>query len=758
MTLVHFKWISVVAIIGTAMLPCFAQDIATSDRVQEMFDNYNPGRAYGQGNWRTEDWTLNAHSQEIVEDVYHGEKKGKSLGVVAINGHHSRLGLTPKTCGMFTCSFDYQPSDGMWTFVGFKTPSAGWDSYQVPLRIGPSHAGGDIQTWKDGQFVSISQKPLQAGTWYHFEITVRPGTEENQPGTFDVNVTSPEGTVAEAAGMNFAVDETKPITMFEIRSVKWSEPKGKFNGYLDNLVIQPDPKQPLLSIACEKFGHLYYHGLPVKLQASIQTGEENFTGPVEITVTDGYGQAVFTNTQDVTVTAGKTQSFDLTVPAEKLEKYGLYTVTLVTGKTSRLFTRCTLGVIAPPVDDGDNFDSPFGVFHYPICSSESPTGQNEGPADQAKVVEQMYDLGIRWLRCNMHWNNIEPEKGKFDWGVMGVLVDEAYKHKMHAFIEFANTPQWATTRDSEARGSVDTGAEWSSVAPKDFADWENFCRKTAEKYKGRVKVYEVWNEPGAPKNGDSHGFWRDSSDNFIKLIQHARKAEKSVDPDAKIMASGFRWVDMGRHFENFVERVFRGAINDIDIVSFHHWCGGAPGTKIYDYKLLMKTYGLPVKPYWDSESAGAGDTMHNVKGVLWNLAQGCQKTFPFIYNLPRYRNSSLVNPDYSPHAGTISFATMTRCLTGAKIEGPLDLGPCIRAYSFLKGDKRIVVAWNEAEGKDMPACLVGAETTLDWQGNPGPEVVDNQYMGVMKIMLGTTPTYIFCNLNGLDLTMPTTTP
>ena len=742
--------------VGIAVVPCFAQDIATSDQVKETFDNYQPGRMYGQGNWRTQEWTLNAHSHEIVDDVNRGAKKGKSVGIGAINGRHNRLGLSPKTCGAFTCSFDYQPAEGIWVFAGFKTPQAGWDQFQVPLRIAPPQAGGEIQSFKDGKFVSISQKPLRKGQWYHVVITVRPGADENKAGTFDVKVTGPEGTVAEAAGLNFAVDETKPVSLFEIRSVQWTEPKDNVSGYLDNLVIQPDPNQPLLTVGCEKFGHLYYHGQSVQVVASIQAGEEKFAGPVEITVTDGYGKTVFENKTELTVPAQKTMNRKVIVQANPLQKYGLYTITLAVGKTSRLFARSTLGVIAPPVDVGDNFDSPFGAFHYPISSGESITGVGEGPADQAKVVEQMYDLGIRWLRCNMHWNDVESEKGKFNWGLMGVLVDEAYKHKMHAFIEFAYTPKWASSGgpDANAVGSVDTGPMWSTVAPRNFADWENFCRRTAEEYKGRVKVYEVWNEPGAPKNGDSSGFWRDTSDNFIRIIKATRKGVKSVDPDAKIMCSGFRSVDLGGYFENFVERVFRGAIHDIDIVSFHHWCGGARGTKIYDYKLLMRKYGLPMKPYWDSESAGSGNTTDNVKSIVWDLSQGCLKTFPFIYNLPRYRGASLVNPDYTPHAGTMSYATMTRLLTGAQIEGPLSLGQCIRAYSFIKGEKRIVVAWNEAEGKDMPAHLVGAETTLDWQGNPGPAVEDVHDMGTMKIMLPNTPTYIFCNLDGLDLSIP----
>jgi hypothetical protein len=87
------------------------------------------------------------------------------------------------------------------------------------------------------------------------------------------------------------------------------------------------------------------------------------------------------------------------------------------------------------------------------------------------------------------------------------------------------------------------------------------------------------------------------------------------------------------------------------------------------------------------------------------------------------------------------------------MEGQLDAGPCIRAFALTNGKRRVVVAWSEAPDTPMTATICGAESTMDWQGNPGPEIEQQSYSR-NKIVLDNTPTYIFCNLDGLDVTIP----
>ena len=73
----------------------------------------------------------------------------------------------------------------------------------------------------------------------------------------------------------------------------------------------------------------------------------------------------------------------------------------------------------------------------------------------------------------------------------------------------------------------------------------------------------------------------------------------------------------------------------------------------------------------------------------------------------------------------------------------------VRLYLEGNGGKRSVVAWSEAEGKEMPATINAATHTFDFMGNPGPKVVNGSYKN-NKVIVGNDPVYIFCDLD-LDL-------
>lgn len=729
------RWVGVLSLLPLA---AGAQDVEAVKSFATDFDGYKTGNVYGQAAWRTSSWELNAQCHEVVDTVACGDR-GKSLGIRAENGYHSLLHLAPRDCGTVTCSFDFRPAAGLVTMIGFKSAGADWDQFQTPLQINP--AAGTITTFHNGQPVPLWKRKLDHRQWYHIAMELRSAAMENQAGSFRITV-SAAGEKVDSGWLPLAAAPAAPTALFEIRSVAWCQGQGAFNGYVDNFTLQPDPQDPQLRIRGDRFGSLYRPGEPVTLVGLVTAGTRAVDQAARLDVTDAYGKTVFTAEARVAVPAGQTGRLTYPVPAERLNKYGLYQAKWLLTGASVMGTTATFGITAPSPDLGDNYDSPFGVFQYP----------HEGDVDPEfrpfldKQAQLMHDLGIRWVRCNMHWPGVEPVKGKFDWGNMGDFVDELYRRKMHAFVELANTAGWASSSTNRAGGSVDTGSLLETVAPRDFADWETFCRKTAERFRGRVKVFEVWNEPGAPKNGNSNGFWRDSSDNFIQIIKVARRGVKAVDPEAKIMISGFRTVDLGGYFENFVERVFRGALDDADIISFHHWSEDAWGTKVYDLKLLQAKYHKNL-PYWNSEAGGSGKTANNVKSVLWSWSAGCQKMFPFIFNLPRYPGNSLVNPDYSPTEGTIAFATMTRFLAGFKPEGQLYTISGAKLFAFTDGKSRIVVAWSET-GDPLPATLAGAGAVMDYQGNPAAAAGPDG-----KVMIDCRPTYVFCKLVPLPLNL-----
>ena len=195
---------------------------------------------------------------------------GKALAVKAVNGTNSRISFDPQEGGVLKCTFDWEPKRGQWTFIGFKSPDAAWDKYQAAVLFEP--VGGQIYTFKGSGREKISARPLRPGdatspAVYHVTMIVQPRAADKKPGRYRIEVAGQEGVVAKTAFLPFADAADKPISLFEIRSVKWCEPKDDVNGYLDNLQIGQDVTAvPVtLKVACDKWGHLYYHGKPVTL-------------------------------------------------------------------------------------------------------------------------------------------------------------------------------------------------------------------------------------------------------------------------------------------------------------------------------------------------------------------------------------------------------------------------------------------------------------------------------------------------------------
>jgi hypothetical protein len=163
----------------------------------------------------------------------------------------------------------------------------------------------------------------------------------------------------------------------------------------------------------------------------------------------------------------------------------------------------------------------------------------------------------------------------------------------------------------------------------------------------------------------------------------------------------------------------------------------------------MKRLGRENMVYFDTESPGlAQQDTSLVRGYLESWANGVAKNFGFIYNLPRYGHASLVHADYTPDVGTVAFSTMTHFLEGAEMEGWVP-APGVHAYSLLKDNQRIIVAWSAVADKEVDARIYGADHTFDFQGNPGPKVAPGEY-GLNHVMVGNDPVYIFCKLD-LDL-------
>jgi len=107
--------------------------------------------------------------------------------------------------------------------------------------------------------------------------------------------------------------------------------------------------------------------------------------------------------------------------------------------------------------------------------------------------EQRVD-GLRLWDTRTAWLNLEPVDDGWEFAHLDALVAKAEGRGVTRItLVLAGTPRWAATRVSDA------DAPWlgpgSAAPPRDIAQWQEFTAKVAERYRGRIDAYEVWNEP-----------------------------------------------------------------------------------------------------------------------------------------------------------------------------------------------------------------------------------------------------------------------
>ncbi len=141
----------------------------------------------------------------------------------------------------------------------------------------------------------------------------------------------------------------------------------------------------------------------------------------------------------------------------------------------------------------------------------------------------MADAGWKLLRTDFTWSRIQPSPppAAFDFSRYDELVAQAAAHGI------------------DLLGILDYGVDWASSAapagddhypPDDPATFAAFAAETARHYRGRVRAWEVWNEP----NNSLSGFWKPMPDpgGYARLARAAAAALARADRKATIVTGG----------------------------------------------------------------------------------------------------------------------------------------------------------------------------------------------------------------------------
>ena len=180
-----------------------------------------------------------------------------------------------------------------------------------------------------------------------------------------------------------------------------------------------------------------------------------------------------------------------------------------------------------PMQDVDV--SPFGVNVF--------LEQEADPAKRALAVQMAAEGGYHWLRQEFPWEDIEIHgKGDFEdrrhepvrsaWEKYDQIVDLAEQNGMELIVRLSNPPGWSRA-GGEGEGDMNTFAP-----PDDLQDYADFVSAVVSRYAGRVKYYQLWNEPNIYPEWGSAAI---NPEAYAELLKAGAEAARAADPDVKII-------------------------------------------------------------------------------------------------------------------------------------------------------------------------------------------------------------------------------
>jgi hypothetical protein len=223
---------------------------------------------------------------------------------------------------------------------------------------------------------------------------------------------------------------------------------------------------------------------------------------------------------------------------------------------------------APPNSPGH--DSPFGIA--------SNLGNRVRSDEQPAMVELMREAGIRWAREEISWDRVQLEqRGPYRWdgdenGLYNYdqAIDLQRKAGINVLGLLAYNPAWFKSKNP--------------VLDAWLSDWGDYVYNTVARYgrnKGQIRYWEVWNEPNLRPFGYEHGLY--TIKDFVRVLDVARAAIKSADPDAVIVLGGVADIwgipPTAEDYDSFdYLRMIHaaGGWDSFDIVGWHPYRPGPP--------------------------------------------------------------------------------------------------------------------------------------------------------------------------------------
>lgn len=375
-----------------------------------------------------------------------------------------------------------------------------------------------------------------------------------------------------------------------------------------------------------------------------------------------------------------------------------------------------------------------------------------------KDLDLIAAAGIKVVRADFVWDQIERYRGVYDWSAYDELAANLAKRGLRPLFILAY---------SNALYESGTDKLWQSLwfyhevkspqTPASVAAFSRWAAEAAKHFKKYGAMWEIWNEPNIK-------FWKPTPDvaAYSRLAISACNAIHQADPNATVIGPAsayFPW--------EFLESFFKaGALDCLDAVTVHPYRNTIPETVLVDYIRMQKLMAqyvpaarknqIPIlSGEWGYSTVMRGRPLEDqadfvVRMQLLNLIYLVPMSIWYDWKNDgpdRWNNEhnfGIVNEDLSPKPAYVALKTMTTQLAGYRLIQRLDIGSD-KDYALLfmnaQGLGKIAV-WTT--GREHDARIAApphfSELSLtDWKGWSSKIRIEG---GWIPLRINNSPAYI----------------
>jgi len=244
----------------------------------------------------------------------------------------------------------------------------------------------------------------------------------------------------------------------------------------------------------------------------------------------------------------------------------------------------------------------FGIHYSQIDGDYSPYSTQFVQSSNTPFFNIGFGTMRIWDVPGCTWAEVHTADGVFDFTLMDIIVNFAVANGMEIIYTMGQAPIWATGGTQQQNWNP-----YNSRPPLDNRYWTDYVTAVATRYLGKIKNYEIWNEPNWT------GFWTGTTAQMVTLTQLAYGCVKAVDPTALVLSPAY---DTAAGISAFDAFLAAGGGAYFDVVACHLYTTGGPPENMIpiaqQYRATAYKYGLSAKPIWCTEvgwlSATSADT------------------------------------------------------------------------------------------------------------------------------------------------------